>query len=69
MHNLYDYNVLVNDTFYKCWHILEYILNHPNMDDLEKKAIKATIMDSLVYHKLIDKDKSSLDLDNKFHTK
>ena len=64
MKNLYDYDLLVNDTFYRCWHILEYIEMHPNMDDLEKDAIKATIMDTLVYKKEINPNNSSLDFEN-----
>lgn len=64
MTNLFDYDVLVNETFYKCWNILEYIKEHPDMSDLDKEAIKATIMDSLVTRKLIDPEKQSLNLDN-----
>ena len=63
MVNLYDYDLLVNDVFYRCWHILEYIERHPNMSDLEKEAIKATIMDALVTKKLIDPNSQSLDFD------
>lgn len=62
--SLYDYDLLVNEVFYRCHHILEYIETHPNMPDLEKEAIKATIMDALVYKKEIDSSKQSLDFDN-----
>lgn len=62
--SLYDYDLLVNDVFYRCYHILEYIEKHPNMDELEKDAIKATIMDALVYKKEINPNKESLDFDN-----
>ena len=64
MKNLAEYEVLVNETFYKCWHILDYIIEHPEMSDLDKQAIKATIMDALVERKQIDPERQSLDLDN-----
>lgn len=64
MKKLCDYDVLINETFYKCWHILDYIIEHPEMSDLDKQAIKATIMDALVTRKQIDPEKQSLDLDN-----
>ena len=61
---LNKYNVLNKDVFYRCEHILEYIKRHPNMDELEKMSIKATIMDALVYNNLIDKDNEFLDYDS-----
>ena len=64
MKKLEDYDVLVNDVFYRTTHILDYIKTHPNMDDLDKKAIKATIMDALVYTKEIDPENEFLDFDN-----
>lgn len=64
MTNLLDYEVLVNEVFYKCWHILEYIEKHPDMSELDKQAIKSTIMDALVTKKQIDPNTQSLDLDN-----
>ena len=64
MYNLYSYDVLVNDVFYRCCHILDYYSTHLNMSELEKESIKATIMDALVYKGLIDPSKQSLDLDN-----
>lgn len=64
MKSLVDYDFLVNEVFYRCWHILDYIENHPSMSSLEKEAIEATIMDALVYKGLIDPNKQSLDLDN-----
>jgi len=62
MINLLNYEVLVNETFYKCWHILDYIEAHPNMSELDKEAISATIMDALVTKKQIDPKTQSLDL-------
>ena len=64
MISLFNYNVLKREVFYKCWHILEYIVNHPDMSNLEKKAINATIMDALVTRKQIDPQKQSLDIDH-----
>lgn len=64
MTNLLDYDVLVNEVFYKCWHILDYVEKHPDMSDLDRQAIKATIMDALVTRKLINPNTQSLDLDN-----
>ncbi len=64
MKSLYDYNFLVNDVFYKCWHILDYIENHPSMPSLDREAIQATIMDALVYKGLVDAERESLDLDS-----
>ncbi len=64
MKSLLDYDFLMHDVFYRCWHILEYIEKHPNMSELDHEAIKATIMDALVYKGLIDPTKESLDLEN-----
>lgn len=64
MKSLYEYEVLVNDTFYRSWHVLEYIEQHPNMSELDKEAVKATIMDALVYAGAIDPDWEYLDLEN-----
>lgn len=64
MKSLYDYEVLVNDTFYRSWHILDYIEKHKNMSELDKEAIKATIMDALVYTKAIDSENEFLNLEN-----
>lgn len=64
MTSLLDYDFLMHDVFYKCWPILEYIEKHPSMSELDKEAIKATIMDALVYKGLIDPEKQSLDLEN-----
>ena len=64
MKSLYEYEVLVNDTFYRSWHVLEYIEQHPNMSELDKEAVKATIMDALVYAGAIDRDWEYLDLEN-----
>lgn len=64
MKSLFDYPVLVNETFYKCWHILEYLEHHDNLDELEKEAIRATIMDALVYKGEIDPESEFLSLTN-----
>lgn len=64
MKSLLDYPFLVNDVFYRCEHVLSYIESHTNMDPLEISAIKATIMDALVYKGLIDPNRQSLDLEH-----
>lgn len=64
MISLFDYDYLVNEVFYRCEHILSYIEAHKDMGELDFKAIEATIMDALVYKKLIDPTKQSLDLKN-----
>ena len=64
MKSLFEYDILVNDTFYRSWHILEYIENHPEMSDLDREAISATIMDALVYAGEINPEKDFLDLSN-----
>lgn len=64
MTSLLEYDVLLTEVFYRCWHILEYYEKHPDMDELEREAIKATIMDALVTKKLINPECQSLDLDN-----
>ena len=63
MKNLFEYDFLVNEVFYKCWPILTWIEKHSNMSELDRLAIQATIMDALVYKGLIDPNKQSLDLD------
>lgn len=64
MKSLFDYEFLVNEVFYRCQPILKWIENNKNMSDLDKEAIQATIMDALVYKKLIDPTIESLDLDH-----
>ena len=64
MMSLFDYEVLVNEVFYKCWHILEWILKHPDMSELDKEAISATIMEALVTTKCVNPEIQSLDLEN-----
>lgn len=64
MTSLLDYDILTNEVFYRCWHILDYIAAHPDMPPLEREAIEATIMEALVSKKLIDPTKQSLDLKN-----
>lgn len=63
MKSLFEYDVLVNDVFYRCWHILEYIEKHSDIDKLERDAIQATIMDALVFKGLINPEKEFLKLD------
>lgn len=65
MKKLYDFDILHTDIFYRSWYILDYIENHPNMTEIDKLAIKATIMDALVFKGLIDPGKQSLNLDFK----
>ncbi len=62
MKSLFDYPVLVNETFYKCWHILEYLEHHEDIDELDKEAIRATIMDALVYKGEINPEREFLSL-------
>ena len=62
--NLFDFDILNKEVFYKCQHILSYIEKNDNLSELDSMAIKATIMDALVTKKLIDPNKHSLDLDN-----
>ncbi len=64
MKSLVDYELLINDVFYRCWHILDYIVAHPDLPPLERQAIESTIMEALVSKKLIDPTKESLDLQN-----
>lgn len=64
MHSLFDYEILVNDVFYRGYNILIWIEKHPNMTILDKEAISNTIMDALVYKELIDKETERLDLEN-----
>lgn len=62
--NLYDYDILVNDIFYRGWHILEYIEKHPNMSELDRECVQNTIMDALVSKGLIDSTCQSLNWEN-----
>lgn len=62
--SLLDYDLLTNDVFYRCWHILDYIAHHPNLPESDHQAIEATIMEALVSKKLLDPTKESLDLQN-----
>ena len=64
MTSLLEYDFLVNEVFYRGWHILDWVTKHPDMDPLDREAICNTIMDALVYKGLIDPEKQSLDLDN-----
>lgn len=64
MKSLLDYELITNEVFYRCWHILDYIKEHPNMPPLERESIEATIMEALVSKKLIDPTTQSLDLKN-----
>ncbi len=38
--------------FYRGMRVLEYISMYPKMDELDKEAIKSTIMSALVYKKM-----------------
>ena len=62
MKRLIDFEVITNETFYKGWHILEYIEKH-KLSALDIEAIKATIMDSLVYKGLINPEEDYLNLE------
>ncbi|MCH5166663.1 MAG: hypothetical protein J1F35_02100 [Erysipelotrichales bacterium] len=64
MKKLEEYELLVSDVFYRCYHILEYIKIKSPLTDLDKEAIMATIMTALVDKELIDPDRDSLDFDN-----
>lgn len=64
MKSLFDYELLVNEVFYRSEHILSYLENHPDMTPLDKEAIANTILDALVAKNLIDPSKESLDLSN-----
>lgn len=62
MSNLIDFEVITNETFYKGWHILEYI-EKKKLTPLDIEAIKATIMDALVYKGLINPEEEFLNLE------
>ncbi len=64
MRKLTDYDVLVNDAFYRSEHIFDYIENHKNMSELDREAIENTILDALVDEGLLDPTRESLDLAN-----
>lgn len=62
MKSLLDYQFIVKELFYKGWNLLEYIEKH-KLTELDKEAIKATIMDALVYKKLINPEQEFLNLE------
>lgn len=62
MKSLFDFDFLVNEVFYRSWPILTYIEKHPILSELDTEAIQATIMDALVYKKLINPEKEFLSL-------
>lgn len=64
MKSLLDYELITNEVFYRCWHILDYIKEHPDMPPLERESIEATIMEALVSTGQVDPTKQSLDLNN-----
>lgn len=64
MKSLVDYDILVNDVFYRSEHILGYIERHKDMSDLDREALSNTILDALVDKGLMDPTSESLDLDN-----
>lgn len=63
MKSLMDYSVITNDTFYKCWNVLDYMEKHPDLSELDKEAIRATIMDALVYSGDINPETDFLSLE------
>lgn len=63
MKRLIDYDVLVNDVFYRSEHVLDYITRHKNMSGLDRKAISNTILEALVDSGVMDPRKQSLDLE------
>lgn len=63
MKSLLDYPFIVNELFYKGWRLLEYMEKNV-LTELDKEAIKATIMDALVYKGLINPDEEFLNLEN-----
>lgn len=68
MKKLSDFPVLKERVFYKGWHILEYMETH-SLTELDKSAIKATIMDALVFNRDIDPTYEFLDFENLVITK
>lgn len=62
MKSLFEFEVLINEVFYKGWHILEYIENN-KLTELDKEAIKATIMDALVTRNCINPETEFLNLE------
>ena len=63
MTELSTYELLKKDVFYKGWNILEYIANN-ELTSLDKQTISATIMDALVYKKMINPETDFLNLNN-----
>lgn len=64
MKSLFDYDIIINDVFYRGFHILNYLEKHKDLSLLDKEVISNTIMDALVENNLIDENSQSLDLDN-----
>lgn len=64
MKRLEEYSVLTEQTFYRGWHILDYIRENPNMSALEWEAVKASMMVALVDTNSIDYEKEALDLEH-----
>lgn len=62
MKKLIDIQVITEETFYKGWHILEYIEKR-ELTPLDIEAIKATIMDALVYKRIINPEDEYLNLE------
>lgn len=52
---------ILNNIFYESWNILNWIEKHPNMTELDKEALSQTILHALVFYKIIDPQKQSLD--------
>lgn len=49
MKKLENYDLLVNDVFYRGYHILDYIKSHSNISDLDREAICATINEGKMF--------------------
>lgn len=62
MKKLIDIPVITEETFYKGWHILEYIEKR-ELTQLDIEAIKATIMDALVYKGIINPEEEYFNLE------
>ncbi len=62
MKSLLEYDIVTKELFYKGWNLLEYIEKH-ELSDLDKEAIKATIMDALVYKGNINPEEEFLNLE------
>ncbi len=62
MKSLLEYDIVVEELFYKGYRLLEYI-ELRKLTELDKEAIKATIMDALVYKGYIKPEEEFLNLE------